>query len=98
MNIIRTAYKYLDGRNAWEVPVIHRHNGSSEPRCPVGGWTAFYTRDSNRCVVVPDKTAEKYLRKRRYARFVGTMLYDLNGINHSTRPLTAAMLNRERPE
>ena len=77
MNTLLVKSKWAEGRPVFEVPVMDiNHNGGKGPRCPVGGYTAYYTPDTNRCVIVVSKTAGAYLSQRSYARYVGVAKYD----------------------
>jgi len=72
-------YKYQDGESVYVVPVDRNSRGELWPRCPVGGWSAYYNANKSQAVLVASKTASSYLDRRGYARKIGVVRFAWNG-------------------
>ena len=60
----------------FEVPVLTtpKDDGdgkSRRPRCPVGGYLAFYIQNEERCVVATTNDGKDYLDTTGYAKYLG---------------------------
>ena len=88
MGTISFARKSLTGKDVFEVPVIHTDWGS-RPRAPERAeFSAFYTAERDRCFIVCGGASAKYMHRRRYARHMGTAVYDpaspiASGLSHT---------------